>query len=134
MHIVEEDKYKVACHVERRDLKQHGITPDDLINRTPLGYMFIRKAGEISKTSTGYKWPGCAMSMQMDFYQNEIVLIFSERIEDFVYNLKQSATVLPKKQAEIFNKMILMITMAEEEVARKMIRNFEQNVKENGNN
>lgn len=132
MHIVEEDKYKVACHVDRKDLKQHGITMDDLINRTPLGYMFIRKAGEISKASTGYEWPGCGMSMQMDFYQDDIVLIFSERIEDFVYNLQQSAAALPKGQADFFDKMILMITMAEEEEAREMIRNFEQNVKENG--
>jgi len=129
MHIVEEDKYKVSCHVDRKDLRQHGITADDLINRTPLGRMFIKKAGEISKASTGYEWPGCGLSMQIDFYPDDIVLVFSEKIEDFVYNLQQSARALPKEQAEFFDKMVLMIIMAEEEEAREIIRNFEQNVR-----
>lgn len=128
MHIVEEDRYKISCHVDRQDLRQHGITVDDLINRTPLGYMFIKKAGEISKESTGYEWPGCGLSMQMDFFREDIVLIFSERIEDFVYNLRQTATTLPKEQAEFLNELIRMIAGAPEEEARKIIRNFEQNV------
>ena len=32
MHIVEEDLYKISCHVDRQDLKAHGITADDIIN------------------------------------------------------------------------------------------------------
>lgn len=130
MHIVEEDKYKVACHVDRRDLKANGITVDDLINRTPLGQMFMKNAARLSKDSTGYEWPGCALSMQMDFYSDGIVLVFSERIDDYIYNLRQSAVALPKEQAVKMDKMIVMISMAEEEEAREIIRNFEQNVKE----
>lgn len=129
MHIVEEDRYKVACHVDRRDLKAHGITLDDIINRTPLGRMFIKKAASLSKDSTDYEWPGCAFSMQMDFYTDNIVLTFSERIEDYIYNLRQSAAALPKEQADSLDKMIVMISMEEEEEAREIIRNFERNVK-----
>lgn len=129
MHIVEEDKFKVACQVDRRDLKLHGITLDDLVNRTPLGQLFIKNAAEISKESTDYEWPGCALSMQMDFYTNGVVLLFSERIEDYVYNLRQSVLALPKAQAEQLDKMIVMISMAEEDEAREIIRNFEQNIK-----
>ena len=135
MHIVEEDRYKISCHVDKQDLRQHGITVDDLISRTPLGHMFIKKAGEISKASTAYEWPGCGLSMQLEFYQDDIVLIFSERIEDFVYNLRQMAIALPKEQTESFNKMILRIATAPEKQARAIIRDFEQNVKnsQNGN-
>lgn len=129
MHIVEEGKYKVACHVDNRDLKAHGIILDDLINRTPLGHIFIKKAAQISKESTDYEWHGCALSMQMDFYPNEVVLVFSERIDDYIYNLRQSALALPKEQAEQLDKMIVMISMSEEEQAREIIRNFEQNIK-----
>lgn len=129
MHIVEEDTYKVACHVDRADLRQHGITMDDLIGRTPLGQMFIKKAAELSKDSTEYEWPGCGFSMQMDFYSNDIVLIFSERIEDFVYNLRQTAQALPGEQAELFDGMLVRIAMAGEEEAREIIRSFENNVK-----
>lgn len=130
MHIVEEERYKVSCHIDRRDLKAHGITADDIINRTPLGQMFIKKAAQLSKESTNYEWPGCAFSMQIDMYTNDFVLVFSERVDDYIYNLRQSAAALPKEQADMLEKMIVMIGMAEEEDAREIIRNFEQNVRE----
>ncbi|MBR1866015.1 MAG: hypothetical protein IJ801_05865 [Lachnospiraceae bacterium] len=129
MHIVEEDRYKVACHVDRGDLRLHGITMDDLINRTPLGRMFIQRAAELSKDSTEYEWPGCGFSMQMDFYSDDIVLVFSERIEDFVYNLQQTAHTLSAGQAEQLNGLLLRIAMAEEDEARQIIRSFENHVR-----
>ena len=130
MHIVEEDRYKVACHIDRKDLRLHGITVDDLVERTPLGRLFIKKAAELSKESTDYEWPGCAYSMQMDFYPDRIVLIFSERIDDYIYNLRQSLAALPKEQAAELDKMIVIISMAEEDEARSIIRKFEANVRE----
>ena len=129
MHIEEEDLYKVACHLDRADLRLHGITLDDLIERTPLGRIFINRAAELAKESTGYEWPGCGFSMQMDFYPNDTVLIFSERIEDYVYNLNQMAQTLPMDQKPLFEAMINQITNASEDEARTIIRNFEENVK-----
>ncbi len=130
MHIVEEDTYKVSCHIDRRDLKAHGITADDIINRTPLGRLFIKKAAELAKESTEYEWPGCAYSMQIDMYADDFVLVFSERIDDYIYNLRQSMLALPKEQACLLDKMIVMVSMAEEEEAREIIRKFEANVRE----
>lgn len=130
MHIEDVEQYKVACHVSRRDLKLHGIMVEDLVNRTPLGHMFIRRAAELAKGSTDYEWPGCAFSMQMEFYPDDIVLIFSERIDDYLYNLQQTELTLPKEQAESFHKMINLIRMSEEEEAREIIRSFEQNVRD----
>ncbi|MCM1181017.1 MAG: adaptor protein MecA [Clostridium sp.] len=130
MHIVEEDTYKVSCHIDRRDLRAYGITADDIINRTPLGGLFIKKAAELAKESTDYEWPGCAFSMQIDMYADDFVLVFSERIDDYLYNLRQSMLALPKEQAGLLDKMIVMVSMAEEEEARRIIRNFETNVRE----
>lgn len=130
MHIVEEDLYKVSCRIDRLDLRQHGITLDDLMNRSPLGKMFLKKAAELAKKSTAYDWPGCAYSMQMDIYNNDVVVIFSERIDDYLYNLRTSASALPKEQADSMMKMIAFISMAEEDEAREMIRRFEENVRE----
>lgn len=130
MHIEEVERYKVACHVSRKDLRLHGIMVEDLVNRTPLGRMFIGKASELSKDSTEYDWPGCAFSMQMEFYPDDIILIFSERIDDYIYNLRQTEMTLPQEQAEEFGKMISLISMSEEEEARRIIRNFEKNVRE----
>lgn len=131
MHIVEEAEYKVACHVDRKDLRLHGITVEDVLNRTPLGRMFIKKAAELAKESTDYSWPGCGFSMQMDFYTDDFVLIFSERIDDFLYNLRQSALALPKEQAKELERIMNMIRLAEdEEEARQIIRNFEESIRE----
>jgi hypothetical protein len=129
MHIVEEDVYKVACHIDRQDLKANGITAEDILNRTPLGHIFIQKAARLAKESTDYEWPGCAMSMQIDMYSNDFVLVFSERIDDYLYNLRQSMLALPKEQADMLDKMIVMISMADEDEARSLIRNFEENVR-----
>ena len=132
MHIVEEDLYKVSCRIDRLDMRQHGITLDDLMNRSPLGKMFLKKADELAKESTDYEWPGCAYSMQMDIYNNDVVVVFSARIDDYLYNLRTSVAALPKEQADQMEKMIAFISMAEEEDAREMIRRFESNVRESG--
>jgi hypothetical protein len=62
-------------------------------------------------------------------YSNDFVLVFSERIDDYLYNLRQSMLALPKEQADMLDKMIVMISMAEEDEARTLIRNFESNVR-----
>ena len=129
MHIVEEDLYKVSCRIDRVDMRQHGITLDDLMNRSPLGKLFLKKACELSKESTDYEWPGCAFSMQMDIYNNEVLVVFSERIDDYLYNLRTSLSALPKEQADQLEKMIAFISMSDEKEAREMIRRFENNVK-----
>jgi hypothetical protein len=36
---------------------------------------------------------------------------------------------LPKEQADMLDKMIVMISMADEDEARSLIRNFEENVR-----
>lgn len=128
MHIEEREQYKVVCYVDRRDLRTHGIRVEDVLERTPLGKMFIAKASELAKESTEYEWPGCAFSMQIDVYPDSLALVFSERIDDYLYNLRQSMATLPKEQADQLDRMIVLISMAEEEEAREMIRNFETNV------
>lgn len=130
MHIEEEDRFRVACHLDRRDLRLHGITMDDLINRTPLGYMFIHKTGQLAKESTGYVWPGCGMTMQMDIFETGVVLYFSERIEDYLYNLQQTAYALDAEQADGIRQMISLIRrQPDENKAREIIRSFEDNVR-----
>lgn len=130
MYVEELDLYKVACHVTRSDLHHYGITLDDLVQRTPLGHLFFKKASELSKQGTSYQWPGCGFSMQIDFYPDEVILTFSERIEDFLYNLEQSRHALSAEQAEELERMILMIRMAEEPEARQIIKRFEESVRE----
>lgn len=130
MHIEERELYQVSCFIDRRDMRQYGVTADDFVNRTPLAAMMISKARQLAKESTDYQWPDCAFSMEIKFYSNMIELVFSERIEDFIFNLEQTKAALPKEQADELLRVITMIRMAEdEETARNIIRNFESSVK-----
>lgn len=129
MEIEKVKDLKVACHVTRQDLKQNGITVDDLVNRTPLGMMFIRNSAKIAKEQVDFDWPGCAFSTQIEFYPDDIVIFYSERIDDYLVGVRQMAMALPKEEAENMNRIVEMITMSEEEVARDFIREFEENVR-----
>lgn len=130
MHIVELEKYKVACHIDRRDLKSHGITVEDLINRTPLGHIFFKKAATLVKESTPYAWSGCGSTMSIDIYEDEVILIFSEQIEDYLYQLQQTSAALDVKQAQGITDMIALIRrQPDEESARDIIRSFESQIR-----
>ncbi|MCR4716622.1 MAG: adaptor protein MecA [Lachnospiraceae bacterium] len=130
MHIVEVDKYRVECHVSRKDLHIHGITVDDIINRTPLARIFFQKAAELAKNSTDYEWPHSAYSMQMQFYASDIVITFSERVDDYIYNLKQTAMTMPSEDAVSLEKMIYTLESLDESSKRTMISNFERSVRD----
>lgn len=130
MHIEEQGRYRVVCYVERRDMRAHGIQLEDLLQRTPLGRMFIEKTASLCKQSTAYEWPGCGYSMQIDVYPDSVALVFSERIDDYLYNLKQSMAALPQEQAEQMDKMITKISRMDEKEARETLRKFEENIKE----
>lgn len=130
MHIEEGKLYQVSCFIDRRDMRQYGVTPEDFLNRTPLANLLIGRARQLAKESTDYAWPDCGFSMEIKFYTDNIELVFSERIEDFLYNLEQTVAALPKEQGEELRRVITMIQMAEDETtARNLIRNFEESVK-----
>ena len=130
MHIVEDARYRVSCHVSRKDLHIHGITVDDIVNRTPLARIFFSKAGELAKNSTDYEWPHSAYSMKLDFYPDDIVITFSERVDDYIYNLKQTALTMDKGEAESLEKMIFTLESLDESSKRAMISNFEHSVRD----
>jgi hypothetical protein len=123
------DRYCVACHVSRADLKLEGLVLDDLVNRSPMAHLFFQKASRLAKESTDYEWPGSAMSMKMDFYKSDIVITFSERLEDYVYNLRQTALTLSEEQAQRLLHLADVIALSDESAAREMVCRFEENLR-----
>lgn len=119
--------YKAACIVSDEDMKKYDITADDIFERTEKGYQFIRSVRSLTIESIKEEWPGCAFSMQITAYQNgDIALIFSETIEDFIYNLKQSRNMMESNT--ILDQLILKLESSNEEEARRLIRQFEKNI------
>ena len=56
------------------------------------------------------------------------MLTFSETVEDFVYNLKQSRDMIGGNK--MLDEMIEALEMRSEEEARELIRQFEKNIAE----
>ncbi len=130
MHIEELDRFKMACHLSRHDLKEYGISLTDLMDRTPMARMFFSTAIRLCKAGTDYEWPGCGQTLEMKFYEDETVVIFSERVEDYIYNLRQSLLTLDGEQAESLEEFINLLNISPEEEQRNMIRSFEKNINE----
>ena len=131
MEFYEVGQYKATCTLSQDDLIANGITADDIFERTLQGRQFIRKARELTVKSTKKEWPGCAFSMQISAYKNGgIALTFSETVEDFVYNLKQSRDMVGGNK--MLDDLIGALESRSEEEARVLIRQFEKNISELG--
>ncbi len=130
MHIEEIDRYKMACRLSRHDMKEYGISHTDLMDRTPMARMFFSTAIRLCKAGTDYEWPGCGLTMEIKFYDDETVVIFSERVDDYIYNLRQTLLTLDGEQAESLEEFINLLNIASEEEQRNMIRSFEKNISE----
>lgn len=132
MKFFELEPYKATCIVEQKDLDAYGITADDIFERTSSGYAFIHEVKKLTVKSTKREWPGCAFSMQISAYQNgDIALTFSETVEDFIHNLKQSRSLAGGEQ-NMLDKLIQELEARDEEGARTLIREFEKNVSDAG--
>ena len=121
-------EYKVACHLYNLDMELYGISMEDLAERTPQGSKVIRKISGIVKKDSRFSWPGCAFSMEMQFFPDRVSLVFSERIDDFLYNLKQTAVIMETSQARNLYEFIEEIEQLPEKEARKQIQHFEEKV------
>lgn len=129
MKYVEHEKYKVTCVLEQSEMFCYGVSLDDILSRTPAGWNCLRILKEKAMSVTDYEWPGCAYSSQIEARSNgDVAITFSETIEDFVYNLRQSLMIADsadKGLAEFINT----IESSDEETARSLIRRFEANVR-----
>lgn len=110
------------------ELLQVGISFDDIVERTPAGWNYLRKLRNEVNAYTDYEWPQCAYSMQIDVINEGIyALTFSETIEDFLYELKQSLNITG---SEVLHDFIKQVENADEAKARNLIRNFEKNIRD----
>lgn len=128
MKFFELEDYRATCIIEQVDLDSCGLSADDIFDRTPEGMELIKSARQMTLQMIKKEWPHCAFSMQISAYQNgDIALVFSENIDDFVYNLKQSSQLMEQGAEPLWN-LIREIEARDEKEARELIRQFEKNV------
>lgn len=122
------EKYKVNCIIDEIELSAEGICFEDIVERTPAGWIYLRELRRKSIEYTDYEWPGCAYSMQINVIsENLYSLTFSETIDDFLFGLKQSLSITGSDALSLF---INKVEAANETEARKLIRSFEANVRD----
>lgn len=129
MKFIEIEKYKVKCILEESELFSYGATVDDILSRRPGTMEFMRQIKKRVTESTYYDWPGCAFSSQIEVCKNgDLAIIFSETIDDFVYNLRQTM-IIDEASGASLNGIVEKIEASDEETARNIIRRFEENVR-----
>lgn len=131
MKFVELEKYKVTCILENSELFAYGATLDDILSRKPGTWEFMRIIKQKVINATDYNWPGCAFSSEIEVRENgDLAITFSETISDFVYNLRQTM-IIDDSVSDMINDLVCKIESSDEETARAIIRNFEENVRKN---
>lgn len=94
MKFIEIEKYKVKCILEESEMFAYGATLDDILSRKPGTFEFIRLIKQEVMKATSYNWRGCAFSSQIEITDDgKLAITFSETIDDFVYNLKQTMVI-----------------------------------------
>ena len=132
MKFIEVEKYKVTCILEPSELFVYGITIEDIMDRKPGIFEWMRSIKQKAIYATDYNWPGCAYSSQIELINNgNLAITFSETIEDFVYNLRQTA-IIDEASSQAINMLIERIESADEDTARAIIKTFETNVRNQG--
>ena len=131
MKFIEIETYKVKCILEESEMFAYGVTLDDILARSPGTFEFMRLIKQEVIKATDYNWPGCAFSSQIEVGNNgTLAITFSETIDDFVYNLKQTM-VIDGGVSTAIKGLIDRIESSDEETARGIIRTFEENVRKN---
>ena len=133
MKFIEVEKYKVTCILEESELFAYGATIDDIISRKPGTWEFFRLIKQKAIQATDYDWPGCAYSSQIQVRENgDLAITFSETIDDFVYNLKQTM-LIDDSSKEVIDGLVYILENSDEKTARSIIKKFEENVRKSMN-
>ena len=122
---------KVTCIANEDDFALFGITLDDLFERTQNGFHFLKKIKELAGQNQQVTWTNIAYTLQITMLpDNQVSLTFSERIDDYIENLKQSMGLAEGETKKVMGEFIQALEAADEESARTMVSHFEKNIRE----
>lgn len=132
MEYKKEAELKVTCIASEDDFSFFGITFDDLLDRTESGFRFLKKAKELAGMSQKVEWTGVAYTLQISMLPDgRVSLTFSERIDDYIDNLKHSMGLADHETVGALQDFIKTLEKTDEVNARKLVARFEKNIREN---
>lgn len=122
---------KVTCIATPDDMEFFGISIDDILDRTPAGFRFLKKAKELCAMTQKVEWTNTAYTLQIIMLPDgRVSFEFSEEIADYVKSLKHSMSMADEQTIAPLKDFIQALEEADEDEARRLVARFERNVRE----
>jgi hypothetical protein len=126
---------KVECIASPDDFEFLGVTLDDVLDRTPAGFHFLKQLKELCAMTQNVTWTNVAYTLNIALLSDERVSFeFSECIEDYIAGLKNSLIMADEKTKGPLEDFITALENADEESGRRMVARFEKNIRNERNN
>jgi hypothetical protein len=122
---------KVECIASKDDFEFFGVTLDDVLDRTPQGFNFLKRLKELCAMTQNVEWTNVAYTLNISLLSDDRVSFeFSECLDDYITGLKHSLAMADEKTKGALEEFITSLENADEENGRKMVARFEQNIRD----
>ncbi len=130
MEYAKKSDLKVECIVSEDDFDFFGITPDDILERTPAGINFLKKAKDLCAITQKVTWTNTAYTLRITLLSDKrMSLEFSERISDYAASLKNSMQLADEATRQPLKEFIEALETSDEQTARELVARFEKNTR-----
>lgn len=121
---------KVECIASEDDLDFFGVTFGDILDRTPAGMNFLKKAKELCAMTQKVEWTGVAYTLNITMLPGRRVSFeFSECLDDYIAGLRHSLVLADACTRGPIEEFISALENSDEKSGRIMVAHFEQNVR-----
>jgi hypothetical protein len=121
---------KVECIAAKDDFEFFGVTIDDVLERTPAGFGFLKRLKELCAMTQNVTWTNVAYTLDIAFLSDgRVSFEFSECIDDYIAGLKHSLAMADEKTKGPLEEFITVLENADEEAGRQMVAKFEKNIR-----
>ena len=130
MEYTKKSDLKVECIVSEDDFDFFGVTPDDILERTPAGINFLKKAKDLCAITQKVTWTNTAYTLRITLLSDrKMSLEFSECISDYAASLKNSMELADEATRQPLKEFIEALETSDEQTARELVARFEKNTR-----
>jgi hypothetical protein len=121
---------KVECIASQDDFEFFGVTLDDVLDRTPQGFNFLKRLKELCAMTQNVTWTNVAYTLNIGMLSDERVSFeFSECIDDYIAGLKNSLMAADEQTKGPLEDFIKVLENSDEETGRRLVSRFENNIR-----
>lgn len=121
---------KVECIASKDDFEFFGVTLDDVLDRTPQGFNFLKRLKELCAMTQNVEWTNVAYTLNITVLSDKKVSFeFSECLDDYIAGLKNSLAMADEQTKGPLEDFIKALEESDEETARQMVARFENNIR-----